>query len=367
MIVGSHIDLEDVRSAVEMYWWPRILSNQLSVELWLGDEVAPPPEPRDNPKLMPYIDCYEMIEHDIRPVGDREEVYRPQAVSGRQLGRLALKGLEDDAGESEETEEEDNLSRTVALIRSRPKMVAQYMDPGGTGSSNFIGAFVSHPDSEEALHLSEPPSHDSWNSNSQRLRDAYPEDEHEREIAQKLVDTVVNRVRARARRFQRGLNPPVPPPTVVGTKKLAQILGRVMSGRGLGQPPPPPRPADPFELRIRDGRKNSRNKSSVTANVAIRLKDNANMDSAGVIVTLSPAIVIDDDRRRDPTERLGLSSVRVDGKSVEVVDNYDVRIEIDKSRPVVLDVQSTDFDRDLYACLDVTAYVPNSPATSEKR
>ena len=140
-----------------------------------------------------------------------------------------------------------------------------------------------------------------------------------------------------------------------------------MSGRGLGQQPPPPRGADPFELRIRDGRTNSRNKSRVTANVEIKLKDDANIDSADVIVTLSPAIVIDDDRRRDPAERLDLSSVRVDGRRVDVVDDYDLRINIKKNRPVVIEAQSGDFDRDLYACLDVTAYVPNPSPTVEKQ
>jgi hypothetical protein len=367
MIIGPHLNLDDVRSAVEMYWWPRILSNQLYVELRTGNEVARSPEPRENPKLMPYIDCYEMIEHDIPPKGrtGSEVVYRPRAISGRRLGQLALKGLETNSDEPEDIDEEDELSRRVALVRSGPKMVVQYMDPGGARSSNFAGTFVSHSDSEEALHLSEPPSHDSWNPNSQRLRDAYPNDEHEREIALKLVESVVSRVRVRARRFQRGLNPPQPPPTVTGTKRLAQILQRMMSGRGFGQSPPS-RTADPFELRIRDGRTNSRSKSRVTANVEIKLKDDSDMDRANVIVTVSPSIVIDDDRRRDPTERLNLSSVKVNGRRVNTINDYDVSIEIDKSSPVMIEVQSAEFNRDLYACLDVMAYVP-STTISEKQ
>ena len=39
MIIGSTIGMDALRTAVEDYWWPRIYSNQLSVELW--DDNAP--------------------------------------------------------------------------------------------------------------------------------------------------------------------------------------------------------------------------------------------------------------------------------------------------------------------------------------
>ena len=45
MIMGSTIDMNDLRAAVEDYWWPRIYSNQLSVELWSEND----PISRRNP------------------------------------------------------------------------------------------------------------------------------------------------------------------------------------------------------------------------------------------------------------------------------------------------------------------------------
>ena len=61
MILGSEIDMNGFKSAVEDYWWPRILSDQLSVVLWDGNDEVPPPEPLLRPELLPYIRCYELL------------------------------------------------------------------------------------------------------------------------------------------------------------------------------------------------------------------------------------------------------------------------------------------------------------------
>ena len=71
MIVGSEIDMSKLREAVEDYWWPRIISDQLSVDLWEGnDQVLRDPEPLQRPELAPYIRCYELVENDLPPTDD---------------------------------------------------------------------------------------------------------------------------------------------------------------------------------------------------------------------------------------------------------------------------------------------------------
>ncbi len=235
MIVGSRMEMGNVRYAVERYWWPRILSNLLSVELCDYDA----PEPKARSELSPYIDCYEMIERDIPVSGSREKMQRLNRVDSRRPGTLALKGLDD--GPEDENDDDDELANSVAMVRSGPKMVVQYMGIRSSSTARFVGAFVSHPDAEEALHLSEPPSHDSWNPDSQRIQDAYPNDEGERNTAQRVVRAVIERVRRRAREFQRNLNPVPPPSPIEGTKTLARMLANLMSSKGLGITPPPPR------------------------------------------------------------------------------------------------------------------------------
>ena len=169
MIVGSHMDMDSLRSSIEDYWWPRIQANQLSVELWQNDDPVPPPQPLLRQDLAPYIRCHSLIEEKV-PTADSERRSRFRARYGAQAGTISFTPIEPkDVDQSDESLEDSHLENTVALIRSGPRMVVKYFDPGGVGTGAFAGVFVSHPESEEPLHLSEPPSHDAWNPNSTRL------------------------------------------------------------------------------------------------------------------------------------------------------------------------------------------------------
>ena len=89
----------------------------------------------------------------------------------------------------------------------------------------------------------------------------------------------------------------------------------------------------------------------MTATVELKLRDDAPFDTADVIASLTPSIVIDDNLRRDASERLGLFSVTVDGASVEVKKDFEVRLGVVKDRITVVEAESDEFDRDLYASL----------------
>ncbi len=363
MIFGSSIDMGEFKKATEDYWWPRIHSNQLSVDLMEDCAEFPPPDPRRRSDLEPYVRCYSLIEEGV-PKEDGEREIRLRTAHGSKPGSLALKSLPPD--ETEDDEEGDlHLKNTVALVRSGPRMVVQYMEPGGSGAGSFVGTFVSHSESEEALHLSEPPAHNVWDHNSQRLRDAYPNDPEKGETAQKLVKSIVDRIRRQARDFRRQTNS-APPPPVDGTRKLASILERVMSGRGLGPRPAPVPNSDPFELNIREGRENTPTQSSVTATVKIELRYDADEDSADVKMSLRPTVVIDDNMRRDTSERIALESVKVDGKRAPVSNDFDVNIRIFKYKTVVVEAKSEKFDRELYASLDVEVEAQRQFAPSQQ-
>ena len=359
MILGTQMHMEEVKLAIETYWWPRILSNQLSVELQNVNDELSHPDPLVRSDLEPYARCYSLIQENV-PAEQDERVARFRAIYGAKPGLLAMKAVEtDDYDESEDARDDTDLTNTVALIRSGPRMVVEYIDPGGGGAGSFVGVFVSDPESEEALHLSEPPSHDSWNPNSLRLRDAYPDDPEKLEMAGKLVESIMRRIKNEARRFRRDLNPaPVPTPTT-GTRALERLLAHVMSGRGRGGPPRPPTGRDPFEIRIREGRRDSRRDSRVTARIEVGLKAAAPMDMATAIVSLTPTVVLDDNLRREQSERIGLSWVKVGGRRAKVENDYDVRVEISKTADVVVEVHTEKFDRDLYASLDVAVHIPD--------
>ena len=355
MILESCLDMEAFKGAVEDYWWPRLVSDELAVELWQGDSnVMPPPEPQLRSKLEPYIRCYGLAEDDI-PNDEDERVQRLNAFNGVQAGKLALKASPpSDPNEDENPDEDSHFRNTVALIRSGPKMVVGYLNTGGRQRGNFAGTFVSHPDAEGALHLSEPAAHNAWNPNSERLRKAdssYPQ----------LVKSILNRVKAQTRRFQKDFSPALPPEPVMGTRRLEQILSRIMSGKlGGGATLPPPAP-DVFQVRIDEKRRNASTGSTVVATVEVKLRDEAGFDEADAFVSIRPTVLLDDDLRREKSERLKLATVMVDGVKIDSVDETGVAARISKNRAITVEAESEHFGREMSAELEVAVSLAEEP------
>ena len=365
MIVGSSIKLDKFREAVERWWWPRLLSNKLTVDLRSDGDQLPEPDPWSDAKLEGYIRCYTMVEHGISPEGPLER--RPKKlrrVNGLRPGTLALMGLEPHQSPSDD-DSDDSLDNAIALIRGGPLMVVEYSKISGGGDKKCVGVFVGHDDADEALHLSEPPSHDAWNPNSQRLRDAYPDNPEKRDQYQELVQKVVHRVKTHAKKFLKELNPVPEPPARGGSRRLQQILARVMATKDLDRPSPsPPIGADPFKLEIRDGRETSGPESVATARVVITLRDDATAEAVGAVVAVKPSVVLDDNLRRDGSGRLALASMLVDGEDVDLAVNHDgARVVVHKNRKIVVEARSEPFSRDYFARVDieVTAQPDSSP------
>ena len=359
MIIGSHIDIDRIRSSIEDYWWPRIQSNQLSTELWHDDDPVPAPQPLLRPDLRPYIRCHSLIEEKV-PLHEGERRERLRALYGAKPGTIALTAIEPkEPDQSDEFGEDSHLENTIALIRSGPRMVVNYLDPGGLGAGAFAGVFISHPESDEPLHLSEPPSHDAWNPNSARLQDAYPTDDSKRDTAQKIVTSILRRIKTHARRFQRDLDYVPKPQVIAGTRKLEQILATVMSGTGLGSRPHPTPSSDPFEVRIHDRRVNYPEHSTMEATIEVSLKQDSEVDNTRASMSIYPSLVIDDNMRRAWSERLSLEHVTVDGKTVNSRDGSDIHVHLQKQRAAIVRAKSVDFDRDLYASLDILLHIPS--------
>ena len=357
MIVDSSIDMWEFKGAVEDYWWPRLVSDELSVELWRGNsEVMPPPEPQLSPKLKPYIRCYSLIQDDI-PSDEEERMQRLSAYNGVQPGKLALRVFPANGPDDDENPDDDTqFKNTVALVRSGPKMVVEYMNTGGRQRTNFAGTFVSHKDAERALHLSEPAAHNSWNPNSERLRKAdtsYPQ----------LVKSILNRVKAQTRRFQKAFSPTLPPEPVMGTRRLEQILARMMSGKLAGHPPPPTPWPDVFQVRIDEKRANGSTGSTVVAAVVIKLRETSTFQEADALVSIRPTVLLDDDLRREKSERLKLATVKVDGVKIDSVTEKGIPARISKVKAVTVDIESEAFGREMSAELEVAVSLAGAPGS----
>ena len=355
MILDSHIDMEAFKGAVEDFWWPRLVSDELAVELWQEDStVMPAPEPQLSPKLKPYIRCYGLVQDDI-PSDENERIHKLNAIDGVQPGKLALKVLPASDPDDEANPDEDTLFKdTVALIRSGPKMVVEYMDTGGRQRTNFAGAFVSHPEGERALHLSEPAAHNAWNPNSERLRRAdssFPQ----------LVKSILNRVKSQTRRFQKDFTPASPPEPVTGTRRLEQILSRIMSGKLGGDPTPPSPVRDVFQVRIDEKRRNAPTGSTVVATVEVKLREDADFNEADSFVSVRLTVLLDDDLRRERSERLKLETVMVDGVKVDSFDETRVAAHISKDKATTVETESELFGREMSAELEVEVSLAEQP------
>lgn len=364
MIVGSHVDTAELKKAIEDYWWPRLYSNLLSVELWDDDIEAPHPEPKIREDLQSYLRCYSLIEEGI-PKDDTERLntFRNNQPLLQQ-GKLALKPLAQVEGSLDKSEQDSELENTVALIRSGPRMVVRYLDPGGRSTANFVGVFLSHPDVETELHLSEPPAHDNWSHKEPRIDNAFLEEPERREQARKLIKSVLDKIKNNTRTFRRDLVPTTPPTPMTGSRTLQNILGRLMSGGASGPRKGPRREKlDPFTVNIQDGRENTASSSRVTARIAVTLSQRAPTKTAQATLTVEPYLAMDDDKKRDSQSVLKLQEVTLDGEGIGHVDNR-IPIALKKETMTNIEIVSEEFPRDFYAGLDVNVKVDSFEAES---
>ena len=359
MILGASLNLGEFRKAVEDYWWPRIESNMLTVQLIDDDNSASgAPEPLTRDDLKPYIRCYNIASKE-EDEGESDLKYSFRRRDGIARGTLGLTPLGPDDSDDADDEDADSQTRfrnTVALIRSGPRMVVRYMSPGGRLEGDYAGAFLSHPEAEEYLHLSEPPSHDDWIPNSARLKEKYPD-------KGALVKSILNTITSQTKKYQRELKPPPKPTPVDGTDALKRILAGIMSGAALGRRDAPPPSQDPFSMTIRESRTNSPTHSSVRAEVEARLKDDAPMERADAVMRVRPTVARDDNLVRDET--IGLSKAAVDGEERPIDGEFDIRFEISKDRNVSVEIESAKFGRDLYADLEVSIRIIEPDAADD--
>lgn len=62
LIVDCGVDCEMLRDAIEEWWWPRLLDDELGLDVALyeqGQRLAPP-RPRKRPDLRPFIECFDL-------------------------------------------------------------------------------------------------------------------------------------------------------------------------------------------------------------------------------------------------------------------------------------------------------------------
>lgn len=285
LIIDSSIDLNEVTAGVEDWWWPRLVSNELDVQIVGADGTKSMPRPRKREHLRPFIEAYEVCTTQAIPKPG-SELRKPFNKKGElSLGTCALKVLEKGSDGSLSVPE-DRVD-SIALMRA-PKMVVAYYRAWNAGNPPLVGVYVADDEIDDILRCAESPAHDKWDLDSPRLRD---EDGNNRAV----VDSVLRRLRSTVKTFQQQASPPPPPrPRKLGL--LERTLANFLSPSKGGPEPGPDHPSAPIHLKYDvspqlEATDDGQLRMSTT--FALKLKEDAEIDELDVRLKVTCAVVAD--------------------------------------------------------------------------
>jgi hypothetical protein len=218
------ITIDAIRRAVETWWWPSIVDNQLDVELWQDGKRVAGASPKLRPDLVPYIACKAKLDTGVGEPSDTKF----QRELGKQLGRLALILAADETVFDHPLHPKAPGPRRVARMRAASGMVTEYKEFGTPKRVAFVGFFAADRDVDEALKYSEPAEHDEWAVSNQRLART--------KNGKELVRAIEDRTQTTCYTFQRE-NSAARGPTTERLQELERMMGAAFAERDNGAPP----------------------------------------------------------------------------------------------------------------------------------
>ena len=175
MVPAAEATMQEIIESCDRWWWPRMQNRdrnrQLEFEFVDEGDVLPSARPRSRPQLSPFIDCGKLLK--AQAAGDKYDVRDVQVKTPggvRRSGRLVLKAVEVPRAGARGPE----LTNCIALVRDG--LVIRYANEfAHEDRPPVVGIFepYSDADSMKAFVFSEPPAHDDWVENGDRLRGKY--------------------------------------------------------------------------------------------------------------------------------------------------------------------------------------------------
>ncbi|WP_170459616.1 hypothetical protein [Ruegeria arenilitoris] len=223
LILMDSLDLGRLKMAIEDYYFPALISNDLSVRFIDENENLEVPSVLTRQDLDQFVSLYKKA---IGTEVSKQESLRVDAlnkVEGRGIGRIAFEAAEPDEAES-------TKNNCVAIMRGTG-MVINYVKMGGDQYEPAVGVFHANEDIYPYLQLAENAAHSEWSEHSRRLQQNHPD------IGKKLVARVNSAVKSRFVDFQKNLQPDV---SVSRSESglLARLLTGALSGtKGDAVPP----------------------------------------------------------------------------------------------------------------------------------
>lgn len=240
VIPATRSSIGEIIECCEKWWWPRMRDpeplRQVMFEFIEDDKPLRKCRPRVHPGLSHFMDCFKLITSGMPGDGykDYDVVVIPEGRR-RAAGRLVLKALQTSTDARDASEKFTNC---VALVRDG--LVIKYESRFAHEDKHPVaGVFVPDADFEthQALVLSEPPSHDDWIENADRLRGEYI-------WGREFIRLMKNRIRNQTRDFQTSQDLHTESESTSSAAFLRKTLGRIFgpSKNRTPRPPVPPRP-----------------------------------------------------------------------------------------------------------------------------
>ena len=337
LLIDCGVDCETLRDSIEEWWWPRLMDDELGLDIALfdQDQLLPPPRPRKRPDLRPFIDCFDLAIGRSPAIGQNQRRGEFNKLNDKPLGNFGYTLISDDASSDEKLREK--LGR-IALIR-QPRMVIEYMPIGGISLTPCVGTFVAAPEIDNELKRSEPASHDKWDAKSGRLFELGPE-------SREAVAAVLQRLKSGLRKFANEAMPQAPKQDS-HLKSLEKLLG------GLFKPPTSSAggtggsPSDPISINFVDKPHIVPENGAITTVGAFRvaLVDDANRASVRVVVRVKCFVQEDEGvSKEDPIP----VTVRNEEGNTRFSVNSDGGIVLDLTRALspLFSFQSAAYERD---------------------
>ncbi|MFZ4746160.1 MAG: hypothetical protein ACOYLK_04610 [Sphingomonas sp.] len=211
LILMDSLDLSDIKKAVEDYYFPAIISNDLSVSFIDEQGGLEKPSVMSRADLDQFVKLYKKAKSSEEIKEDTLRVGSLNKMENHSIGRIAFQAAEPDEANSSKV-------NCVAIMRGTG-MVINYVKMGGDQYEPAVGVFLASEDIHTYLQFAENAAHSEWSEHSGRLKQNFPD------IGRKLVARVNSSVKARFVDFQKNLQP-----DVSVSRSESGLLARLLTG-----------------------------------------------------------------------------------------------------------------------------------------
>ena len=303
VIPAAQSTIAEIVDCCETWWWPRMMdpvpARRVIFEFIDEGATVSGCQPRSRPYISHFMDCFKLVNARMPGAGYRDHDVTVIPEGKRRIaGRLVLKAVNDAA----DTDGQDNtFTNCIALVRDG--LVIKY-ESRFAHEDKFpvVGVFAPDTDFEthQALVLSEPPSHNDWIENAERLRGRY-------KWGREFIRLTKNRIRSHTRDFQASQVSLPESESTNAAAFLRKTLGQlfIVPRKRTNDPAPPLPQRRAFTIATRaSGRRQSTDRQSHEDYVVFRIgiSEHAAEDQVSVEVAVSLKALTDVDG--SPTDAL---------------------------------------------------------------